>query len=82
MGSKGKTHTNKPPNPRPQRIIRQLPPPPLVHHRPLIRHPPRQIHGHGNQCDDAEDAPRGQALRGGDDAPAGGHGARFEEVGT
>ncbi len=68
--------------PRPQIVIRQLPPPALVHDGTLVRDAAEHVHGRGDQRDDAEDAGRAEGLLGFADAAAGGDGAGFEEVGA
>jgi len=74
------SYTQEPPDARPQRIIGQLSPPPLMHHRALVHPAADQIHQHGDQYDDAEDAAGAESLDFGFDAAAGVGGAAFEEI--
>ena len=57
------TYLPKPPNPRPQTKIRQLPPPPRMRNSALVKHTANDIHQHGNKKDDGEDAARPHAAR-------------------
>ena len=57
------TYLPKPPNPRPQTKIRQLPPPPRMRNSALVKHATNDIHQHGNKKDDGEDAARPHAAR-------------------
>ena len=66
----------------PEGVVGQLPPTPLVHDGALVRDATEQVDGRGDQGDDAEDTAGPQRLLRLADAPAGGHGARFEEEGA